>query len=133
MALLRSRPAEDEDERALFGALFDAVAASSRDVEGVSRPAFSDIETKTLDRLANFAREHGLAVWFDEGRNAWFSLPEDREAERYVVVGSHVDTVPYGGNFDGLAGVLAGLACLVRARDRRMPLRPACACARHAG
>ena len=116
MALIRSKPAEAEDEGALFGALFDSVAASSRDVEGVSRPAFSDIETKTLDRLANFAREHGLAVWFDEGRNAWFSLPEDREAERYVVVGSHVDTVPYGGNFDGLAGVLAGLACLVRAR-----------------
>ena len=82
----------------------------------VSRPAFSEIETRTLEVLADFARGHGLSVWIDEGRNARFSLPEDREAERYVVVGSHVDSVPFGGNYDGLAGVLAGLACLVRAR-----------------
>ncbi|MCG6114202.1 MAG: Zn-dependent hydrolase [Mesorhizobium sp.] len=117
MALARARSDDGQDEIALFGALFEAIAAGSRDVEGVSRPAFSDIETKTLDLLAAFAREQGLAVWFDEGRNARFSLPEDREAERYVVVGSHVDTVPHGGNFDGMAGVLAGLACLVRARS----------------
>jgi beta-ureidopropionase / N-carbamoyl-L-amino-acid hydrolase len=116
MTIASPRPQDRQDETALFGDLFQAVAAISPDVEGVSRPAFSDIETRTLDMLAEFARDHGLAVWFDEGRNAWFSLPEDREAKRYVVVGSHVDSVPFGGNFDGLAGVLAGIACLVRAR-----------------
>lgn len=116
MVLASPSPQDALDEIALFGDLFQAVVAISPDVEGVSRPAFSDIETKTLDLLADFARDHGLAVWFDEGRNAWFSLPQDREASRYVVVGSHVDSVPFGGNFDGLAGVLAGLACLVRAR-----------------
>jgi len=116
MVLASPSPQDVLDEIALFGDLFQAVAAISPDVEGVSRPAFSDVETRTLDLLAAFARDHGLAVWFDEGRNAWFSLPEDLEASRYVVVGSHVDSVPFGGNFDGLAGVLAGLACLVRAR-----------------
>jgi beta-ureidopropionase / N-carbamoyl-L-amino-acid hydrolase len=104
------------DETTVFGALFEEIAAQSPDVEGVSRPAFSETETRTLEVLADFARGHGLSVWFDEGRNARFSLPEDREAERYVVVGSHVDSVPFGGNYDGLAGVLAGVACLVRAR-----------------
>lgn len=118
MVLSSPAPQDSLDEVALFGELFQAVAAISPDVEGVSRPAFSAIESKTLDLLADFARDHGLAVWFDEGRNARFSLPEDREASRYVVVGSHVDSVPFGGNFDGLAGVLAGLACLVRARAR---------------
>src|SRR5690606_15611818 len=33
-------------------------------------------------------------------------------------VGSHVDSVPFGGNFDGLAGVVAGLVCLLRAHRR---------------
>jgi len=42
--------------------------------------------------------------------NAFLTLPgRDRSAPR-VIVGSHLDTVPHGGNFDGAAGVLAGLA-----------------------
>ena len=114
------KTAVDENERDLEIAryLFDEVAARTRDVQGVSRPAFSTIETETLRFLEEFARKEGLAVWYDAGLNANFSLPCDRDAERYVVVGSHVDSVPFGGNFDGLAGVVAGLVCLLRAHRR---------------
>ena len=96
--------------------LFEEIAARTPDTEGVSRPAFSRIETETLRFLENYARGHGLEVWYDAGQNANFSLPDDRDADSYVVVGSHVDSVPQGGNFDGLAGVVAGLVCLLRAR-----------------
>lgn len=96
--------------------LFDEVAKMAPDSEGVSRPAFSDTETRVLDFLADFARGQGLAVWYDAGLNANFSLPEDRDAKSYAVVGSHVDSVPFGGNFDGMAGVVAAIVCLVRAR-----------------
>ncbi|WP_248304504.1 Zn-dependent hydrolase [Breoghania sp. L-A4] len=96
--------------------LFDEIAERSRDVAGVSRPAFSQVETETLEYLADFARAQGLSVRWDAGRNLVFSLPEDADAEQSVLVGSHVDSVPQGGNFDGLAGVVAGLLCLVRAR-----------------
>ncbi|TYR30685.1 Zn-dependent hydrolase [Mesorhizobium microcysteis] len=98
--------------------LFEEIAALTPDTQGVSRPAFSQVETETLRFLEDFARGHGLEVWYDAGANANFSLPADRGAERFVVVGSHVDSVPYGGNFDGLAGVVAGLVCLVRAHRR---------------
>ncbi len=84
----------------------------------MSRPAFSAIETDTLRFLEDFARDNGLEVWYDAGANANFALPGDRDAERFVVIGSHVDSVPYGGNFDGLAGVVAGLVCLLRAQRR---------------
>ena len=87
--------------------LFDGIAALSADTEGVSRPAFSGIESETLRFLENFARSQGLEVWYDAGLNARFCLPGDRGAARYTVVGSHVDSVPQGGNFDGLAGVVA--------------------------
>lgn len=118
MTLLnQARQAQAGSEIAAMGKLFDELAGRTRDVEGVSRPAFSSIESETLEFLANFARKQGLAVWYDAGCNANFSLPEDHDAERFRVVGSHVDTVPYGGNFDGLAGVLTGIACLVRARN----------------
>ncbi len=98
--------------------LFDGIAALSPDVEGVSRPAFSDIESETLRFLVDFARSQGLEVWYDSGLNARFCLQADRDADRYTVVGSHVDSVPQGGNYDGLAGVVAGLVCLTRAKRR---------------
>lgn len=101
----------------LAGALFEEIAARTKDVEGVSRPAYSQIETDTLEYLMSFAREHGLITRYDAGRNGIFSLPEDADAKRYVAVGSHVDSVPQGGNFDGLAGVIAGLICLINARQ----------------
>ncbi len=96
--------------------LFRQVAKQSADLEGVSRPAFSDIETGTLQFLMDFARAEGLAAVWDQGRNVVFSLPEHQTADRFVLCGSHVDSVPRGGNFDGLAGVLSGIMCLVRAR-----------------
>jgi len=105
------------DELALAAQLFDEIGSFSADTAGFSRPAYSDIETKTLHYLEEYARRAGLAVAYDEGQNAIFSLPDDAAAEKYILIGSHVDTVPNGGNFDGLAGVIAGLLCLLRARQ----------------
>jgi|GEM_PF-25467 len=113
-AAVRERPA-CFDITATAARLFSEIATRTADVEGVSRPAFSDIETATLQFLIDFARSEGLAAEWDAGRNAVFALPEHAKAERYILVGSHVDSVPRGGNFDGLAGVLSGLLCLVRA------------------
>ena len=104
-------------ELALAAQLFDEIGSFSADTAGFSRPAYSDIETKTLHYLEEYACRAGLAVAYDEGQNAIFSLPEDTAAEKYILIGSHVDTVPNGGNFDGLAGVIAGLLCLLRARQ----------------
>jgi N-carbamoyl-L-amino-acid hydrolase len=106
----------DPDEVALANTWFETIKQMSLDAEGVSRPAFSPLETDVLDYLAQTARAADLAVSFDAGRNAVFSLPQDAQADQYVLVGSHVDSVPMGGNFDGLAGVLAGLLCLFRAK-----------------
>lgn len=113
----RQEPSLEEMAKALFA----GVAAIGPDVEGVSRPAFSKIETETLGYLEDFATSHGLEVWYDEGENANFCLPGDRDAARYLVIGSHVDSVPYGGNYDGLAGVVAGLLCLLRLREAGRP------------
>jgi N-carbamoyl-L-amino-acid hydrolase len=94
--------------------MFDDIAALSPDVAGVSRPAFSAKETEVLRYLENVCVKEGLSVEFDAGQNAVFALPTDQTAEKYVLIGSHVDSVPMGGNFDGLAGVIAGLLCLIR-------------------
>ena len=106
----------DYAELVLANEWFRAVAAMSPDKEGISRPAYSSKETEVLEFLAEQARNAGLNVSYDAAQNAVFCLPKDADAEKYILVGSHVDTVPMGGNFDGLAGVLAGLLCLFRAK-----------------
>lgn len=108
--------AVDDAELILTKGWFDTIKSMSLDVEGVSRPAYSAKETEVLEFLADQARAAGLSVSIDAAQNAVFSLPEDADADKYVLVGSHVDSVPMGGNFDGLAGVLAGLLCLFRAK-----------------
>lgn len=108
---------------ALAARIFDDIRALSPDTAGVSRPAYSAVETAVLDYLSDIAREHGLKVKEDAARNRWFALPEHAAADRFTVIGSHVDSVPEGGNFDGLAGVVAGLLVLVGARETGRPLR----------
>lgn len=66
--------------------LFRQVAKQSADLEGVSRPAFSDVETGTLQFLMDFARAEGLAAVWDQGRNVVFSLPEHQTADRFISV-----------------------------------------------
>jgi N-carbamoyl-L-amino-acid hydrolase len=59
----------------------------------------------------------GLRVVKDAALNLWMTLPGRDANAPAIVLGSHLDSVPQGGNFDGLAGVLAGLACVAGLRE----------------
>jgi len=100
--------------RALALEIFDEVRRMSPDVEGVSRPAFSQVETAVLDYLDGIARRHGLVTWRDAGANLMIARPGDTDRKaRHGLLGSHVDSVPQGGNYDGLAGVVTALLALI--------------------
>ncbi|SDI32174.1 Zn-dependent hydrolase [Alloyangia pacifica] len=99
----------------LAARLFDDIRGLAPDAEGVSRPAFSEDESRVLGYLAREMAAQGLAVEEDAGRNLVFCLPEHAEAEAWDLIGSHVDSVPCGGNYDGLAGIVAGLLVLLNA------------------
>jgi beta-ureidopropionase / N-carbamoyl-L-amino-acid hydrolase len=93
--------------------LFDEIRDLSSDGVGVTRDSYGDGESATADYLTTFARAEGLRVDTDRAANLIFSLPESDLDAPAVWVGSHMDSVPQGGNFDGLAGIVAGLLCLV--------------------
>lgn len=119
---------QDSDLAALAQRIFDDVAAFSPDVRGVSRPAYSAVETRTLDYLEEIARTHQLRSWRDVGANLVIAAPDDTAPEAPAgYFGSHVDSVPEGGNFDGLAGVVAALLTLISLKREgwtpRIPLR----------
>lgn len=83
---------------------------------GVTRPAYSTIETAALRELETFAHKSDLRVWQDTAANVWFEQP-DVTPDPAIWIGSHIDSVPQGGNYDGLAGIIAGLLCLRKIRQ----------------
>jgi N-carbamoyl-L-amino-acid hydrolase len=99
------------------GQVFDEVRQATFDGVGVSRASYGEGETRALAIVAEHARAAGLHCVFDPVQNLVISAP-DEPAGPAVLIGSHLDSVPQGGNFDGLAGVVAGLLILLHYRRR---------------
>ena len=90
---------------------------------GVTRESYGSGEDKAIALVGETARRHGLETATDGAANLVISLP-GRSADRpYIACGSHLDSVPEGGNYDGAAGVVAGLAAMIRMREEGV--RPA--------
>lgn len=102
-------------------ALFEGIRALSYDGDGgVTRPSYSAIETRALAEVRQFARNAGLEAHVDEAANLHITDSGQDKLGKAVWIGSHIDSVPNGGNFDGLAGIVAGLLVLRKIRDRRV-------------
>jgi allantoate deiminase len=79
---------------------------------GVTRLSFTDEERAAKDKVVSYMEEAGLSVREDAAGNL-FGRREGRAPEApTVLIGSHVDSVYNGGNFDGPLGVLAGIEVL---------------------
>lgn len=107
--------------------LMERIGHETADSPGITRAAWSRNEETAADGVRDFARRHGLQVLNDAFGNIQVLLPGVDPATPCVTTGSHLDSVPHGGNYDGLAGVAAGLAVLAAAAadpaSRAKPLR----------
>lgn len=75
---------------------------------GITRLAYSK-EYKRADRfVSNLMEEAGLEVYHDSVGNLFGTLSSTKTDE-HIMIGSHIDTVPEGGMFDGSLGVLGAL------------------------
>jgi beta-ureidopropionase / N-carbamoyl-L-amino-acid hydrolase len=111
-------------DRALAIRLFDQLAEQSRDEPGVTRDAYGAGEQRAHDLMSEVAAELGLSRAIDAAGNLLLTLPGTEPDLPAWVVGSHLDSVPHGGNFDGAAGVVAGLAAIAGLRHAgRRPKR----------
>ena len=91
--------------------LFNELAMLTGDGEGISRPSFGEGEQIAHDLLRREGEQLGLQIETDAACNLYLTLP-GKIAEDRIVMGSHLDSVPNGGNFDGAAGVLCGLSVI---------------------
>ncbi|MFJ4651907.1 Zn-dependent hydrolase [Nocardia sp. NPDC088792] len=99
--------AELVPDSARLSAMIDAIAEVSDPSPGVTRLAWTRTERRAHDLVAGWYRALGLKVWIDAVGNTIAELPGNRPAA--LGTGSHLDSVPAGGRFDGIAGVIAGV------------------------
>jgi len=76
---------------------------------GVCRLALSDEDRDARDLFVSWCKAEGLAVRIDGIGNIFARRAGTDPDASPVLTGSHLDTQPLGGNFDGIYGVLAGL------------------------
>jgi len=76
---------------------------------GTNRPGLGEGEQRAHDLVASWMAEAGLAVEVDRAGNLIGRLPGSDPSLTEVWTGSHLDTPPDGGMFDGALGVVAGL------------------------
>jgi allantoate deiminase len=87
------------------------------DERGAQRVAWTDTWALARDWLREQLGElAGVSTHTDAAGNLWATAPGD--SDRFVIVGSHLDSVPDGGWLDGALGVLAGLEVLRALADR---------------
>jgi beta-ureidopropionase / N-carbamoyl-L-amino-acid hydrolase len=112
-------PGAPQPDIDLAATLFEALSRATRRGQGIVRDSYGAGEQAAHDIVRSAAVAMGLEVSVDAIGNLFVTLPgSDRSAPR-IIMGSHLDSVPQGGNFDGAAGVVAGLSVLSALRRAR--------------
>ena len=83
---------------------------------GIVRPVYSPAWVEAREQLATFMHAAGLDVRVDAMGNLFGRLHGSDESHT-LLTGSHFDTVPLGGKFDGALGILAGIVALQALRE----------------
>jgi N-carbamoyl-L-amino-acid hydrolase len=93
--------------------LFNHLHSISKDKLGVTRESYGAGENMAMDYIEDYALREGLHAYRDKAANLVIELEPVAEDQKHIIIGSHLDSVPQGGNYDGSAGVIAGLLCLI--------------------
>ena len=89
---------------------------------GLSRLALTDDDRQARDLMVRWMREAGLRVGVDRMGNI-FGERAGAAAGPPVMIGSHIDSVPTGGRYDGQLGVLCGLEAIRALDDAKVRTR----------
>jgi N-carbamoyl-L-amino-acid hydrolase len=92
--------------------VFERLRSVSEDVRGVTRASYGDGEQAAHSLMSEIARELGLEVRQDAAVNTYMTWTGKDRSAPIRMVGSHLDSVPQGGNYDGAAGVVSGLVAI---------------------
>lgn len=105
------------DKDRLWNSLMELGQIGATEKGGVCRLALTALDGQGRDLFVRWAREAGCSVRVDEIGNIFARRAGQDESLPPVLTGSHIDTQPTGGKFDGNYGVLAGLEVVRRLND----------------
>ena len=90
----------------------DRLARIGGSPQGVTRLAFTEADLRGREYVTRLMREAGLEVRADAAGNLSGRLQGRSPELAPIVLGSHIDTVPLAGAYDGVLGVMAAIECV---------------------
>ncbi|MEG0919979.1 MAG: Zn-dependent hydrolase [Comamonas sp.] len=93
----------------LWDSLMELAQIGATPKGGVCRLTLTDLDKQGRDLVTGWAREAGMTVTIDKIGNGFMRRPGRNNSLPPIMTGSHIDTQPTGGKFDGNYGVLAGI------------------------
>jgi beta-ureidopropionase / N-carbamoyl-L-amino-acid hydrolase len=100
------------DARRLWDTLMDTAKIGGTSKGGICRLTLTDLDRQVRDWLKAQCEALGCTVTVDEVGSMFARRPGRNPALPPIVMGSHLDTQPTGGKFDGALGVLAALEAM---------------------
>jgi N-carbamoyl-L-amino-acid hydrolase len=101
----------------LWDSLMEMAKIGATPKGGVCRLALTDVDKQARDLFVTWCREAGCSVTVDRMGNIFARRPGRDESLPPIVMGSHIDSQPTGGKYDGIYGVLAGLEVIRTLND----------------
>ncbi len=104
----------------LWASLMELARIGATPKGGVCRLTLTDLDRQGRDLVTRWGREAGLEVTIDRIGNGFMRRPGRNHGLAPIIAGSHIDTQPTGGKFDGNFGVLAALEVVRTLNDHRV-------------
>jgi N-carbamoyl-L-amino-acid hydrolase len=108
------------DSQRLWKSLMDLARIGATEKGGVRRLALSELDGEARDIFIRWCKEAGCSVAIDGIGNIFARRPGRDNALPPIITGSHIDTQPSGGKFDGNYGVMAGLEVIRTLNDHKI-------------
>ncbi len=106
------------DGERLWASLMEMARIGATEKGGVRRLTGTDLDRQGRDLFRRWCEEAGCTVGIDALGNMFARRPGRDASRPPVALGSHLDSQPTGGKFDGVLGVLAGLEVVRSLNDR---------------
>lgn len=103
-------------------AAIETLAQLTTPEQPYTRRSFTPLYRQGREQVARWMREAGLEVSLDQAANLIGRRPGSDSGLAPIVIGSHTDTVPGGGRFDGIIGVVAAIEIARRLNEEGMTL-----------
>ncbi|BBB59542.1 Zn-dependent hydrolase [Undibacterium sp. KW1] len=104
----------------LWASLMELAQIGATQKGGVKRLALTDLDKQGRDLVVSWAKQAGLTVTIDQIGNVFMRRAGKNPALPPIMSGSHIDTQPTGGKFDGNYGVLAALEVVRTLNDHNI-------------